>query len=258
MELGFGLPWFAIALHRVPSPAQRIYPGRHSLGLDTGDRKTDRAYVLHADDPAAVAAVLGGPLRGWLPGALATRPEQRPLITLEVSGGWAMTAIQAGGLAVPDAVALSRQRRLGHPGPWPDALLSLLAAFREHVPAPAPAGRSPDGMAAQALLSIGTRGSARAMPGVDRILARHAPPAGCGACPAEQWPEFPEIWKEGAIWPWTAGVVMRPPHTGFVQWEARMRLGTFLLVAWLVVGAFNGSQRHYYEPSDENCAGAGK
>jgi hypothetical protein len=90
--------------------------------------------VLHADDPAAVAAVLGGPMRGWLPGALATRPEQRPLITLEVSGGWAMTAIQAGGLAVPDAVALSRQQCLGHPGPWPDALLSLLAGFRGHVP----------------------------------------------------------------------------------------------------------------------------
>ena len=54
-----------------------------------------------------------------------------------VSGG---TAIQAGGLAVPDAVALSRQQRLGHPGPWPDALLSLLAGFREHVP---PAAREP-------------------------------------------------------------------------------------------------------------------
>jgi hypothetical protein len=34
---------------------------------------------------------------------------------------------------VPDAVALSRQQRLGHPGPWPDALLALLTAFREHV-----------------------------------------------------------------------------------------------------------------------------
>jgi hypothetical protein len=81
-------------------------------------------------------------MRGWLPGALATRPEQRPLITLEVSGGWAMTAIQAGGLAVPDAVALSRQQRLGHPGPWPDALLSLLAGFRGHVP---PGARQPSG-----------------------------------------------------------------------------------------------------------------
>ncbi len=142
MELGFRLPWFAIALRRVPSPTQRIYPGRRGHGLDTGDRKTDRAYVLHADDPAAVAAVLGGPLRGWLPGALATRPEQRPLITLEVSGGWAMTAIQAGGLAVPDAVALGRQQRLGHPGPWPDALLSLLAGFREQIP---PGARQPSG-----------------------------------------------------------------------------------------------------------------
>ncbi len=140
VELGFGLPWFAIALRRVPSPTQRIYPGRRGHDLDTGDRKTDRAYQLHTGDPAAAAAVLGGAMRGWLPGALATRPENRPLITLEVSGGWAMAAIQAGGLAVPDAVALNRQQRLGHPGPWPDALLSLLAGFREHVP---PGARQP-------------------------------------------------------------------------------------------------------------------
>jgi hypothetical protein len=53
-----------------------------------------------------------------------------------------MTAIQAGGLAVPDAVALSRQQCLGHPGPWPDALLSLLAGFRGHVP---PGARQPSG-----------------------------------------------------------------------------------------------------------------
>jgi len=36
-----------------------------------------------------------------------------------------------------------------------------------------------------------------------------------------------------------------------------MRLGTILLVAWLVVGAFAGSQRHYYTAPKEDCAGAG-
>lgn len=56
VELGFGLPWFAIALRRVPSPTQRIYPGRRGHDLDTGDRKTDRAYQLHTGDPAAASA----------------------------------------------------------------------------------------------------------------------------------------------------------------------------------------------------------
>ena len=36
-----------------------------------------------------------------------------------------------------------------------------------------------------------------------------------------------------------------------------MRLGTFLLVALLAVGAFAGGQRHYYSTTNENCAGAG-
>jgi hypothetical protein len=36
-----------------------------------------------------------------------------------------------------------------------------------------------------------------------------------------------------------------------------MRLGTILLVAWLVIGAVAGGQRHYYDSSSENCAKAG-
>jgi hypothetical protein len=44
-----------------------------------------------------------------------------------------MCAIQAGGMAAPDAVELSMQGRPGHPGPWPDALLRLLREFRGHV-----------------------------------------------------------------------------------------------------------------------------
>ena len=45
-----------------------------------------------------------------------------------------MIASQARGLAVPDAVALSSQGRTGRPGPWLDALLGLLQAFRDLVP----------------------------------------------------------------------------------------------------------------------------
>ncbi len=53
---------------------------------------------------------------------------------LEVSHGWVLAAIPARGLALPDAVALNQQARLGRPGPWPDALLSLLGEFRGAVP----------------------------------------------------------------------------------------------------------------------------
>ena len=34
-----------------------------------------------------------------------------------------------------------------------------------------------------------------------------------------------------------------------------MRLGTFILVVWLVIGAIAGGQRHYYTASSANCAG---
>jgi hypothetical protein len=65
-----------------------------------------------------------------------SRPGFLGALRQAVSGGTAF----GGRDTVPDAVALSRQQRLGHPGPWPDALLSLLAGFREHVP---PAAREP-------------------------------------------------------------------------------------------------------------------
>ena len=32
-----------------------------------------------------------------------------------------------------------------------------------------------------------------------------------------------------------------------------MRIGTVLLVVWLVIGAIAGGQRHYYSSSDPNC-----
>jgi hypothetical protein len=36
-----------------------------------------------------------------------------------------------------------------------------------------------------------------------------------------------------------------------------MRLGTLILVIWLVIGAVAASQRHYYTLSSANCAGTG-
>jgi hypothetical protein len=36
-----------------------------------------------------------------------------------------------------------------------------------------------------------------------------------------------------------------------------MRIGSVLLLIWLVVGAIAGGQRHYYASSDPNCARAG-
>jgi hypothetical protein len=35
-----------------------------------------------------------------------------------------------------------------------------------------------------------------------------------------------------------------------------MRLGTLVLVVWLVVGAIAAGQRHYYNEGSENCARA--
>jgi hypothetical protein len=136
VELGVRLPWFAVAARRVPHPSQRIYPGRPGRDLPAAGGKVNRAYVLHADDVAAVSALLGGELSGWLVSALAIRIDNHPLITIEVSEGWAMAAIQGAGLAVPDVVALNRQARLGHPGPWPDALLAVLGDLRARVRPP--------------------------------------------------------------------------------------------------------------------------
>ena len=36
-----------------------------------------------------------------------------------------------------------------------------------------------------------------------------------------------------------------------------MRLGSIILVIWLVIGAIAGGQRHYYSSSSANCAKAG-
>jgi hypothetical protein len=36
-----------------------------------------------------------------------------------------------------------------------------------------------------------------------------------------------------------------------------MRLGSILLLIWLVIGALAAGQRHYFTTSSANCAGAG-
>ena len=36
-----------------------------------------------------------------------------------------------------------------------------------------------------------------------------------------------------------------------------MRIGSLVLIVWLIIGAIAGGQRHYYGNSDPNCAKAG-
>jgi hypothetical protein len=36
-----------------------------------------------------------------------------------------------------------------------------------------------------------------------------------------------------------------------------MRIGSIVLVAWLIIGAFAGGQRHYYNSATTTCAKAG-
>jgi hypothetical protein len=36
-----------------------------------------------------------------------------------------------------------------------------------------------------------------------------------------------------------------------------MRIGSIILVIWLIIGAVAGGQRHYYSGSSANCAKAG-
>jgi hypothetical protein len=43
----------------------------------------------------------------------------------------------------------------------------------------------------------------------------------------------------------------------FVNRRWPVRLGSVLLLIWLVIGAFAAGQRHYYTTSSANCAGAG-
>ena len=140
VELGYRLPWLAIAARRLHAPAQRLYPGRRGQDLRTPDRAANRGHVLHADGPGA-AAVLDAALLAWLADVLVMRIEQKTLATLEVSHGWALAAVQAHALVRPDAGALAMQAHdPRRPGPWPDTLLGLLRNFRDRVP---PAQRLP-------------------------------------------------------------------------------------------------------------------
>jgi hypothetical protein len=36
-----------------------------------------------------------------------------------------------------------------------------------------------------------------------------------------------------------------------------MRIGTLILVIWLIIGVVAAGQRHYYSSGVQNCAGAG-
>jgi hypothetical protein len=36
-----------------------------------------------------------------------------------------------------------------------------------------------------------------------------------------------------------------------------MRIGTIILMVWLIIGAIAGGQRHYYSGSDASCAKTG-
>jgi hypothetical protein len=39
--------------------------------------------------------------------------------------------------------------------------------------------------------------------------------------------------------------------------EAVMRIGSVVLLIWLIIGAIAGGQRHYYSSPDPNCGKAG-
>jgi hypothetical protein len=133
IELGYQLPWLAVALRKLNAPSQPLYPGRRGQHLGLSDRHLNKDYVLHFDG-GPVRQIFGPPMLGWLAEALAIRIQLRPIVTIEVSNGWALAAVQARGLARPEAVELQLQGRPGHPGPWPDVLLRLLRGFRDRVP----------------------------------------------------------------------------------------------------------------------------
>src|SRR5882724_613811 len=97
VELGYQLPWLAIAARRLHAPSQRLYPGRRGADLRLPDRSASRAYVLHADDASAVR-VFDADLLAWLSDVLSMRIEHRTLATLEVSQGWVLAAVQASAL----------------------------------------------------------------------------------------------------------------------------------------------------------------
>lgn len=134
VELGARLPWFAVAQRRISAPTQALYPHHEPLELETDDRRTDREYALYTVDPAVVELVGHEVWRDWLPRVFGRPIESRTPIAIEVSGGWALCALQARpGVPVDDEVALERHRSLGVPGPWPDALLEILAELRAVV-----------------------------------------------------------------------------------------------------------------------------
>ena len=137
LELGVELPWFAVAQRRVSQPSHKLYPQHREHSPETSDRGVNRTYALHGDDaPMLFGTPLGASIRSWLPSALALRVDDGHPVAIEVSGGWALTAVQAGAPTVPDAVALDQQQRLGLPGPWPDALLGMLGELRAIVSQP--------------------------------------------------------------------------------------------------------------------------
>jgi hypothetical protein len=135
LDLGYQLPWLAVSLRKLHAPSQPLYPGRRGQRVGMADRRLDREYVLHCDAQSQVRQIFGPPILAWLAESLAVRIQVRPIVTIEVSSGWALAAVQARGLARPDNIELQMQGRAGHPGPWPDVLLRLLRGFRERVPA---------------------------------------------------------------------------------------------------------------------------
>jgi hypothetical protein len=133
VELGFRVPWLAICAHSANQPAQqsahRFYPGRRSLDLITSDRHVSRDYRLYADDYSQVGALLDGPVRAWLPGALAARTGRRKIVAIEASGTWAMAAAQA------DSSADSAHDRDAAARLDAADLFSVLNQFRDAIPA---------------------------------------------------------------------------------------------------------------------------
>jgi hypothetical protein len=46
-------------------------------------------------------------------------------------------------------------------------------------------------------------------------------------------------------------------HPANMPSEAVMRIGSVIIIVWLIIGAIAGGQRHYYGSSDPKCARAG-
>ena len=43
----------------------------------------------------------------------------------------------------------------------------------------------------------------------------------------------------------------------WMDFNSNMRIGSVILLVWLIIGAIAGGQRHYYGSSDPNCSRAG-